>query len=959
MKTILLLFIAAAALAQQRAQMIGFVRDPAGETVPDVTVTVLNLDTGIRRIARTNPRGLYAISSLKDGEYKVMVRKSGFRTIARQGIHLDSSQTMRLDFLLEIGRFEEVITVEGNASPVDTNDGSSVTIIDPDTARNLPLHGKGLQGLIEFAPGLIATPAASGDSGQFTAGGQRPTTNYFTVDGVSANNGVSGAGLPGQFSGNSMPGMTAIGSLHGLAGLAEMQEVRVQTSTYSPETGRLPGAQISVTTRSGSNDFHGELFGAFRNSGWNAGDSIANRAGLATDGQNFRNAGATLGGPLRRNRTFFLASGEWLHLRDSAAWRVVTPSTEARALAGPTALTILDLFPKPNGIALTRLTSEHTAQITWPAEVALGSIRVDHGLGDRGLLFTRVAIAPSANQFGYLQAAESKFHSTSVTLGAIYAFSSAVTNDTRLNISRTSVKSWWTTQMQTPFQTPIQTLQAIAIGGVGHIVSGSGGSSLQSQWNLLNTTAVTLGVHRVRFGIDYQRLRPTREVAITGTVDAYPSLESIVSGQPPVTHVTTVPGGSTLLETFSAFALDNWQVTPATNITYGLRWELTPAPSFGLAKPVWKTRYTQFAPRVGVVHRLNQDGTFTLRTGAGLFYDLSFPSAIDPFNGSAYNQWRFLAPVSSPVGDSSFGFPQDLRLPYSVQWSAALERRLPDRTIVAALYAGSAGRSLLRREGVMSAPMAEPAVVNITNNGSSTYHSLQLQVRRPFGRAIEGTFSYAWSHAIDNGSWDSAVFLLYPGTPRDRGSSDFDVRHSAQAGLSYRPSWTHGWTLSGVFRARTGFPIDVVSAENQFGLGFDNASRPDLLSNVPLWISDPGIPGGRRLNPSAFRAALPGRQGTLGRNAIRGFGMAQTDLSLQREFALGETLRMEARMEVYNITNTARFGDPDRYLNSALFGESRSMLNLMLGAGRPSSGLTPAFQSGGPRQLQISLRLRF
>ena len=87
--------------------------------------------------------------------------------------------------------------------------------------------------------------------------------------------------------------------------------------------------------------------------------------------------------------------------------------------------------------------------------------------------------------------------------------------------------------------------------------------------------------------------------------------------------------------------------------------------------------------------------------------------------------------------------------------------------------------------------------------------------------------------------------------------------------------------------------------------------------------------------------------------------MAQTDLSLQREFALGETLRVEGRMEVYNITNTARFGDPDRYLNSALFGESRSMLNLMLGTGRPSSGLTPAFQSGGPRQLQMSLRLRF
>jgi hypothetical protein len=286
-----LFFLVAAAgacYAQQRAQMIGFVRDPTGSVVSDATVTVLNLDNGIRRVARTNPHGMYAISSLKDGEYKMTVRKSGFRTMARQGIHLDPVQTVRLDFLLEIGRLEEVITVEGDGSAVDTNDGSAVTMIDPEAARSLPLNNKGLLGLIELAPGLIATPAAAGESGQFTADGQRPNTNYFTVDGVSANNGVIGAGLPGQFSGNSMPGMTAIGSLHGLAGMAEMQEVRVQTSTYSPEAGRLPGAQVSVTTRSGSNDFHGEVFGAFRNSNWNAGDWIANRAGLPSEKRRFQ-----------------------------------------------------------------------------------------------------------------------------------------------------------------------------------------------------------------------------------------------------------------------------------------------------------------------------------------------------------------------------------------------------------------------------------------------------------------------------------------------------------------------------------------------------------------------------------------------------------------------------------------------------------------------------------------------
>ncbi len=343
------------------------------------------------------------------------------------------------------------------------------------------------------------------------------------------------------------------------------------------------------------------------------------------------------------------------------------------------------------------------------------------------------------------------------------------------------------------------------------------------------------------------------------------------------------------------------------------------------AKPVWKTRYTQFAPRIGVVHRLTQDGNVTLRAGAGLFYDLSFPSSIDLLNGSAYNRWRMIASTTSPTADTTFGFVRDLKLPYSVQWSVGLERRMPDRTVLGAVYAGSAGRNLLRREGAMDSPPAEPTVVNVTNNGASLYHSLQVQARRPFSRALQGTFSYTWSHAIDNGSWDSAVFLLYPGRPGDRGSSDFDIRHSVQAGLSYRlPSvWARGWTVSGVFRARTGFPIDVMGVENQFGLGFDNAARPDLVPNVSVWIVDANVPGGRRLNPSAFLVTPTGRQGSLGRNAIRGFGFAQADLSLQREFVLSEDVRIDARVEGYNLTNSARFADPSRYINSALLGNRR------------------------------------
>lgn len=124
-------------------------------------------------------------------------------------------------------------------------------------------------------------------------------------------------------------------------------------------------------------------------------------------------------------------------------------------------------------------------------------------------------------------------------------------------------------------------------------------------------------------------------------------------------------------------------------------------------------------------------------------------------------------------------------------------------------------------------------------------------------------------------------------------------------------------------------------------------------------MSDPIAPGGRRLNPAAF-AATPGpEQGSLGRNSISGFGLGQLDLALGREFAVREDSLVELRLDAYNATNHAQFADPVRFLNAPLFGQPVSMLNLMLGSGTPHSGISPAFQAGGPRVLQITVRFRF
>jgi len=349
-----------------------------------------------------------------------------------------------------------------------------------------------------------------------------------------------------------------------------------------------------------------------------------------------------------------------------------------------------------------------------------------------------------------------------------------------------------------------------------------------------------------------------------------------------------------------------------------------------------------------------------IRAGTGVYYDSSVSIATDlinggPFSLANYSNARY-APFSSLL---SFGFAPDLHLPLVTNWSASVEHALGSREVVSASYVGAIGRDLLRRElgGPGSTQLVWLALA--TNHGASDYHGLQLEYRRSLARGLQGRVSYSWSHSIDNSSTDSLLHWAGAGAPAalDRGSSDFDVRHSVTGAFTWQ--LRRSWTLDGIFRARTGFPITVLDAEHYMGISFANAFRPNVVPGQPIWIADRAAPAGRAINRGAFLPAPDSLQGVLGRNAITAFGMSQLDLALQREFLLRDQRSVGLRVEAFNAFNHASFGDPVAMLASPLFGRSPSMLNLMLGTGSPGSGLAPMFQSGGARSVQVTLRLRF
>ncbi|SPE41629.1 TonB-dependent receptor, plug (fragment) [Candidatus Sulfopaludibacter sp. SbA3] len=251
---------------------------------------------------------------------------------------------------------------------------------------------------------------------------------------------------------------------------------------------------------------------------------------------------------------------------------------------------------------------------------------------------------------------------------------------------------------------------------------------------------------------------------------------------------------------------------------------------------------------------------------------------------------------------------------------------------------------------------------------SSNYQALQTRYSGSLLRNLYGSISYTWAHSLDDGSQDSSVFLIHPGyrVSESWGSSSFDVRQALTAAIQYRipqsariPAWLGGWNVSGTLRARTGFPIDVLTNDQPLGQGFDNVGRPDRILGVPVWLADSSVPGHRRLNPAAFRVADSGLTGTLGRNSIAGNGLVQLDASLRREIRLPLGISAEIGLNVFNVFNHPAFADPVAFLSSPWFGQSTSMQNLMLGSGSPNTGLPPLFQTGGARSAEFTFRISF
>lgn len=1017
----------------------GTVLDQQGAFVSGATVTIADAAKAFERQAVTNAEGAFTLTQLPPSVYTVTIERAGFATERLSEVVLNVNDQSTLRVQLKVAQVGETVTVNDSVSLVGASPAVS-TVVDRQFVENQPLNGRSFQTLVELSPGVVLTSSTLPTPGQFSINGQRASSNYFTVDGVSANFGSTASVTLYETAGGAVPSYSALGTTSSLASVDAVQEFSIQTSTYAPEFGRQPGGQISLVTRSGTNELHGSLFDYVRNEIFDANNYFANAAGLPRQPLRQNDFGGTIGGPLfvprvydGRDRTFFFFSYEGLRLRQPVVTEPLqVPSLATRANATGVTRDILNAFPLPIGPAFAGdpTAAPYIASFTNPSTLDATSFRIDHAAGDRLTVFGRYNYAPSEDEQRARFCAAScvadlTFRTQTLTLGGTMLFSPRLTNDLRFNYSTSKVnQTYFIDTFGGAVVPPDSSLfPSFTTGANGYIyieANPSGSNTISSglfsdneqrQVNVVNTTSYTAGTHALKFGVDYRRLTPVSNSGTYKRSFLPDSIAALVNNTP--TDATIVAPDVVLrpvYHNFSAFGQDTWRASNRLTLTYGLRYEIVPSPSEknGNLPPgvtgldnfanlaltprgtrFYETTYNNFAPRAGAAYQLFQTpGRETvLRGGFGVFYDLgynftgsAFSTGIYPFartlslSGVTFTSPAFAAqppPINpNPPYTRVFAYEQDFKLPYTLEYNLAVEQAFGANNVVSLTYAGAAGRRLGRVETIRNPNANFRRIDLVTNGASSDYNALQAQYQRRLSRGFQALLSYTFAKSLDTVSEESQNNFQSPtgrfDPQQDRGPSTFDVRHAFNGAVSYQiPSPFEsgigrtvfgGFGLDTIVRARSATPVNVVSGLNRFGLGVTNILRPDLVPNQPLYIEDANAPGGRRFNRAAFDSATPiaqNRQGTFGRNVLRGFPVYQLDMSLRRNFGLTERVNLQFRADAFNLFNHPNFANPVGILPDANFGRSTQLLGTNLG------GLSSLYQIGGPRSFQLALKMLF
>lgn len=968
------------------ASVEGVITDQNGAVVQGANVTVKNTETGLTRNVVTNQNGIFSASVLPVGKYSITANANGFTEIKREVI-LTVGETTSVNFVLLPQGATADVTVVAGAELVDTESSATGTSITARSVADLPVRGRNFAEFVQLTPGVVQESDRKG----LVIGGQRSINSNISIDGADFNDSLQG---------NQRGGNDAIFFFPQTA----IKEFQVVRSGATAEVGRTGAGFVNAVTKSGTNQFRGELFFFNRN------DRLTSRDAFGNDGANNQNLfGGSIGGPIVKNRAFFFIGVEQNFLRipyfvDFQPSSIPLPADIA-ALEGEQIST-----NNPTAV-FARLDFNLNARNTLNLQYSFSRLESKNFIAiDEGTVITDIAATQNVLRKG----SSNGIKGSLVTIGG-----ANIVNELRAQIATDNRRE--DSNVGGP---------DIRVSGIGRL----GGSNSRprifntTRYQLSDNLSFTTGRHQLKFGVDINinRFEAQRVTNGTGTW-RFNSLQDYINLIPRRFDQAVPLIPNALLATgyqreYAFFAQDKFKPFNNLTLTAGFRWEGLDNPTPPNPNPNLRETqkipddFQQWQPRLGLswdvfgngksVFRVSS-GIFASRTPAILFYrvfvnndlvtrDLRIdertgacrtattPATI-PNNcyfrgtGALITYPNVLANISNATLAAftirngaaltrAFGFDEDFRNPRTFQASVTWEQKIGKDYAVSIGYTRNSAWNLQRRvdrnlfpptiqatgfpvfpvnaQGGTLRPNPTIGIYSISESTAhSSYDALAVSLRRRFAQRFQFEANYTFAKNRDDDSNErnfSREPTLNPfNLKAEAGPSKQDVRHNFN--FSGVIDLGYGFTLSGIMLARSGFPYTprIIDGEDYQNDGNDANDRAIVNGQV------------------------------VGRNSARQPSFFNLDLRLLKAFKFGETRSLSLSAEVFNVTRNPNRGFgvdsiSDFCTTNTALRDTANSLNITCPTGTfPSLNAAVPYTApstarfGGPRQLQLGLRFTF
>ena len=812
----------------------GTVSDPMGAVIPHASVTITNTGTGNITKLETGNDGIFTVPALPFGNYIVSAIAGTFNKTTTKEFILNVGATVRVDMKLSVATATESIEVTGTSTTVDTSSSTAGTTLNEDQIRDLPTNGRDVMDFLEIAPGSV-------NSIGFFQGSVNGQENFFTGLDVT---------LDGQNS--SRPDVNGFDETEGneasrltRASVDSIEEIDFANSGYSAQVGHSLGPQMNIITKSGINQFHGELFDFFRNDAMDAKDYFANAITQPTVPLRMNQFGANLGGPIVKNKVFFFTNYEGIRQRTTAINSLYEiPSAYVRsqfvAAMKPVLAQMAPLpanctaIPAPASCAVPGTTdaagTSAGADLVYdPAALPTtlredsGAIRIDYNFGNSDRIFARYNVdnGLTTQQTGLNQGQTTPLLNInqSIMIDETHTFSSTLVNELSVALH----KFYSDTNSNTP--QPLTQFSGF-FTNLGALPGPMSFNQINPQtvFEILDSATKTAKSHSIRFGTQIQLnridewLRPLQSFQ-------FGNFSDLENDRPFVLQKIGFPKFVGIRNSnWDLYAEDDWRVNHKLTLNLGLRTGINTtwsernnqeqnfnfaAQSFlSPASPMYTGPTYDVAPRVGLNYDPFGNGKTVVHAYYGLFFNpmhfgFGLVGNVPAYQSYSVNAFQVALayPMTNPTlpaGTQNVNIlPQNPHDPYSPNWLFGIQQQIFPNTVLTVNYTGNEDHR--QDAGIdFAAVNLNPGNYSTqarTYSGfaneyldadelSSSYHALQVQVRHNVGKLnFEG--NYTWSHEIDD---MVNVFSGFsdPYDPRhDIGPGDWDVRHNLTGSVAY------------------------------------------------------------------------------------------------------------------------------------------------------------------------------